>query len=60
MEKSYIDWKFCQKVGTTIFWHNIDPSGMVDLKTLHAGALVINGTKVGLNIWTRERKYRTQ
>jgi prolyl 4-hydroxylase len=48
------------KVGTAIFWHNLDPSGMVDRKTLHAGAPVINGTKVGLNIWTRERKYRPE
>ena len=48
------------KVGTAIFWHNLDPSGMVDMKTRHAGAPVINGTKIGLNIWTRERRYRFQ
>ena len=48
------------KVGRAIFWHNLDTSGSVDKKTLHAGAPVINGTKVGLNIWTRERKFRTQ
>jgi prolyl 4-hydroxylase len=46
-------------VGTAIFWYNLDPLGVVDANTLHAGAPVINGTKVGLNIWTRERKYRT-
>jgi hypothetical protein len=27
---------------------------------LHAGSAVINGTKIGLNIWTRERAYRNQ
>jgi len=48
------------KVGTAIFWHNLDPSGMVDMNTLHAGAPVINGSKVGLNIWTREKRYRMQ
>jgi prolyl 4-hydroxylase len=48
------------KVGTAIFWHNLDPHGMVDRKTLHAGSAVINGTKIGLNIWTRERAYRNQ
>jgi len=46
------------KVGTAIFWYNLDPSGSVDSKTLHAGAPVINGTKVGLNIWTRQNRYR--
>jgi prolyl 4-hydroxylase len=46
------------KVGTAIFWHNLDPSGMVDMKTMHAGTPVINGTKIGLNIWTREKKFR--
>jgi prolyl 4-hydroxylase len=46
------------KVGTAIFWYNLDPSGNVDTKTLHAGTAVVNGTKVGLNIWTRERKFR--
>ena len=48
------------KVGTAIFWHNLDPRGMVDKKTLNAGSAVINGTKIGLNIWTRERAYRNQ
>jgi prolyl 4-hydroxylase len=48
------------KVGTAIFWHNLDTLGEVDMKTLHAGSPVINGTKIGLNIWTREREYRTK
>jgi len=46
------------KVGNAIFWHNLDPWGRVDELTLHAGTPVENGTKVGLNIWTRERGYR--
>ena len=45
-------------VGTAIFWHNLDPNGTVDHGTLHAGASVTDGIKVGLNIWTRERKFR--
>ena len=46
------------KVGTALFWYNIEPSGQVDMKTLHAGSAVTNGTKIGLNIWTRERSWR--
>jgi prolyl 4-hydroxylase len=46
------------KVGTAIFWYNLDRSGAVDEKTLHLGAPVFNGTKFGLNIWTRERSWR--
>jgi prolyl 4-hydroxylase len=46
------------RVGTAIFWFNMDPAGVVDEKTLHAGAPVQEGTKVGLNIWTRDRKFR--
>jgi prolyl 4-hydroxylase len=47
------------KVGTAIFWFHLDPeSGEGDQRTLHAGMPVINGTKVGLNIFTRERQYR--
>jgi len=46
------------KVGTAIFWFDLDPNGVGDEMTMHAGAPVINGTKVGLNIWTRERAWR--
>jgi hypothetical protein len=45
-------------VGTAIFWQNFDSKGMLDRGTLHAGTDVLEGTKVGLNIWTREKKYR--
>ena len=45
-------------VGTAIFWQNFDSAGVLDRGTLHAGTDVLGGTKVGLNIWTREKKYR--
>ena len=46
------------KVGRAIFWYNIDAAGNMDINTLHAGAKVTSGTKVGLNIWTREGSWR--
>lgn len=45
-------------VGTAIFWQNFNSEGGLDRGTLHAGTDVFGGTKVGLNIWTREKKYR--
>lgn len=45
-------------VGRAVFWYNLDPTGVPDRKTLHAGMPVLEGTKVGLNIWTRERSFR--
>jgi len=47
------------KEGTAVFWHNLDPDGNTDDRTLHAGAPVVAGTKIGLNIWTRESPFRT-
>jgi prolyl 4-hydroxylase len=46
------------KAGTAIFWYDMDPWYNVDELTLHAGMPVLNGTKTGLNIWTREKLYR--
>jgi prolyl 4-hydroxylase len=46
------------KEGTAIFWHNFEGNGELDYNVLHSGMDVLNGTKVGLNIWTRERKFR--
>ena len=46
------------KVGTAIFWYNLDPDGVGDELTTHAGAPVIDGTKIGLNIWTRQKAWR--
>jgi prolyl 4-hydroxylase len=36
-----------------IFCRNLHQNGTGDLRTLHAGLPVTEGTKVGLNIWTR-------
>lgn len=44
--------------GTAIFWHNFANDGELDHDVLHAGTDVFNGTKVGLNIWTREKRFR--
>ncbi|CAF4070433.1 unnamed protein product [Adineta steineri] len=45
--------------GNTIFWYNIDEYGQVDNLTYHAGRPPgENGTKIGLNVWTREKKFR--
>lgn len=43
-------------VGSALFWENIRSDGTLHSKTLHAGLPVTSGTKVGLNIWTREKK----
>jgi prolyl 4-hydroxylase len=54
-----VEWLEVQAtVGTAIFWHNFDSAGELDDMVLHAGADVWSGKKVGLNIWTREKKYR--
>jgi prolyl 4-hydroxylase len=44
--------------GVAIFWQNFNSEGQLDTNTLHAGADVLNGTKYGLNIWTRENRFR--
>lgn len=46
------------KVGTALFWHNLDANGIPDEGTLHAGMPVTDGIKVGLNVWTREKQFR--
>jgi prolyl 4-hydroxylase len=46
------------KVGRAIFWWNVDAQGEVDKTTWHAGAPLIKGSKIGLNIWTRRRRFR--
>jgi prolyl 4-hydroxylase len=47
------------KIGTAIFWYNLDPSGVGEENTLHAGTPVKDGIKIGLNIWTREGPFRS-
>lgn len=46
------------KVGTAIFWYNLDLNGDGDVNTVHTGTPVKEGVKVGLNIWTREKRFR--
>jgi len=48
------------KVGRAVFWYNLEINGEVDMNTLHAGTPVLNGSKFGLNIWTRQRGWRNQ
>ena len=40
--------------GNAVFWENMTPQGVGDRKTLHAGLPVTTGSKIGMNIWTRE------
>ncbi|KAK4443762.1 hypothetical protein QBC34DRAFT_385965 [Podospora aff. communis PSN243] len=39
--------------GNAVFWNNLLADGSGDLRTVHAGLPVGDGTKVGLNIWSR-------
>lgn len=41
--------------GNAVFWKNLNASNLGEYRTLHAGLPPLNGTKVGLNIWTREQ-----
>ena len=38
--------------GSAIFWRNLHFDGSGRLDTLHAGLPALDGTKIGLNIWT--------
>lgn len=40
--------------GNAVFWVNVREDGNGDERTLHKGVKVERGTKVGMNIWTRE------
>ncbi len=46
------------RVGRALFWYNLDTRGEKEMRSLHAGAEVKTGSKVGLNIFTRERNWR--
>ncbi|RFU23769.1 hypothetical protein B7463_g12572, partial [Scytalidium lignicola] len=39
--------------GNAVFWVNMEARGRGNPKTLHAGMPVLEGTKVGLNLWSR-------
>ena len=41
--------------GNAVFWQNLKEDGSGHRGTLHAGLPLTNGTKIGMNIWTRER-----
>ena len=47
--------RFPPQTGAALMWYNIDRHGMLDERTLHAGAPVKEGEKWGMNIWLRER-----
>ncbi|KAK4493615.1 hypothetical protein PRZ48_015282 [Zasmidium cellare] len=38
--------------GSALYWRNLDSNGQGRRDTLHAGLPVLNGSKIGLNIWT--------
>lgn len=46
--------------GSAFFWENIDRNGKGRDEMLHAGLPAINGTKVGLNVWTTVELSRYQ
>ncbi|KAI3323981.1 2OG-Fe(II) oxygenase superfamily protein [Xylariaceae sp. AK1471] len=41
-------------VGNAVFWSNMLDDGTGDQRTLHAGLPVTTGSKIGMNIWTRQ------
>ncbi|KAI1305526.1 2OG-Fe(II) oxygenase superfamily protein [Xylaria venustula] len=41
-------------VGNAVFWSNLLDDGTGDQRTLHAGLPVTGGSKIGMNIWTRQ------
>ncbi|KAI0512914.1 2OG-Fe(II) oxygenase superfamily protein [Xylaria bambusicola] len=41
-------------VGNAVFWSNLLDDGTGDQRTLHAGLPVTSGSKIGMNIWTRQ------
>jgi prolyl 4-hydroxylase len=52
-----LTWK--ARRGNAIFWQNLHPNGSGIEQTLHTGLPVESGSKVGLNIWTREKAWQT-
>lgn len=39
--------------GAAVFWRNLNSSGVGNERTLHEGLPLTEGSKIGLNIWTR-------
>ncbi|KUJ15827.1 2OG-Fe(II) oxygenase superfamily protein [Mollisia scopiformis] len=40
--------------GNAVFWQNLNEDGSGDPATIHAGLPVTSGSKLGMNIWTRQ------
>ncbi|KAH8905727.1 hypothetical protein BR93DRAFT_697771 [Coniochaeta sp. PMI_546] len=40
--------------GNAIFWVNLHPNGTGDMRTMHAGLPLVEGTKTAMNIWPRQ------
>ena len=45
---------FRPKEGNAVYWDNLFSDGTGDERTLHAGLPLTTGTKIGMNIWTRQ------
>lgn len=43
---------FKAKAGSAVFWRNFDEDGRGYKETIHAGMPVLEGQKIGLNIWS--------
>lgn len=41
------------KKGNAVFWRNLLDDGMADIRAVHSGLPLTEGSKMGLNIWTR-------
>lgn len=39
--------------GSLLFWRSVDDKGLPEVRTLHAGLKLPNGTKAGVNVWTK-------
>lgn len=46
---------FRPRAGSAVFWKNLRDDGSLHEDTLHAGLPVQKGSKIGLNIWMREK-----
>lgn len=46
---------FRPRAGSAVFWKNLHDDGSLHEDTLHAGLPVQKGSKIGLNIWMREK-----
>ncbi|KAF2815719.1 uncharacterized protein BDZ99DRAFT_349441, partial [Mytilinidion resinicola] len=45
---------FLPRAGSGVFWMNLRSDGTGDQRSLHAGLPVVEGTKVGMNIWVKK------